>query len=85
MKLTIQILTSFAFAGFASSLKNILLNPDDKAFEASAAGKYAYSGSKVHGIAVFILGTMKDAEQFGERVTSPHRYYDRAVASRMTW
>ena len=85
MKVTVQILSSFVFAGFTYSLKNNLLTPDDKAFEASAAGKYAYSGSKVHGIAVFILGTMRDAEQFGEPVTSTQRYYDRAVASRMTW
>ena len=85
MKLTMRIFASFAFAGLTYSLKNILLTPDDKIFDASAAGKYATSGSKIQGIAVFLLGTMIDAEQFGERVFTTHRYYDRAVASRMTW
>ena len=81
----LRILSSFALIALTYAIKNIYLNNDDKVFEASAAGRYATSGNNIPDIAVFLLGTFRDAEQFGEHDFTTQRYYDRVVAARMTW
>ena len=85
MSFSFRVISSFVIVGLAYSIKNIYLNNDDKVFEASVAGRYASSGSPVQNIAVFLLGTFRDAEVFGENDFTKQRYYDRVVAARMTW
>ena len=73
------------------ALTNKFLTTDDAKFEASAAGQYGKYDSKfdsrasaINNVAVFLLGTLANAVQFGESELGAG-FYDRAVASRMTW
>ena len=86
MRFFIQCSIFAALVGQIACLKNKFLVSDDKVFEASPAGQYAKSGEKdtVDNVAVFLLGTFNGATQFGEE-EEKNSFYDRSVASRMTW
>ena len=90
MRSFVQCFIIGALLGQIASLKNKYIKSDDKAFEASSAGIYGKFNEKdakdhmVENIAVFLLGTLNGAMQFGEE-EDKNAFYDRSVASRMTW
>ena len=72
------VFAGLAFLGYAAVL---LAFQWREAVETDSVG----ATTAIAGLAVFLLGTFRDAEQFGEHDFTTQRYYDRVVAARMTW
>ena len=80
------------WASIASAWKSVYISPKFYSSNTSASVYYHHGRdpkASFTGIGVFLLGTLRMAEDLGEPVEKGHgsdaKYYDRAVAARATW